>query len=226
MSSSSTGNISPRPATPLWQTITSFVIFVHLFFVFVALSANHVRSGLTGTILSRFAFYTRLLNFDLNFVPYHLTHGTDVDVDHRIEVLPRDQTEWKRLPEGGMRGHDSYQRFQRFAAEWAYQALNDGEPALFAQSVGTYYSRRLDVAPKQIRCRKQFQQSREDMASASPARRDPDDPSRFSVAYAANAIVNEDGSVDIVRIEEAGQVAAPVNSAGGQRGTNVHERNR
>ncbi len=226
MTSSLSGDSRERPATPASQTLISLLIFGHFFFVFVALSSNYARSGLTRTLLSRFAFYSRLFNFDLDYTPYHLTHGSDEDVDHRIEVLAKDAEDWVVLPDGGLRGHDAYKRYQRFAAAWAFHGQNDGQPALFAQAVGTHFSRQRGIAPKQVRCRKHFQQAREEIEGGTPAQRDPNGPSRFSVSYAANAIVNDNGSVDVIRVEEAGQVAAPVTSAGGARGTNANERSR
>lgn len=221
---SPSSDAAPPPAA--WHSFVSLLIFGHLFFVFVALGSNYVRSPLTDTVLDRFAFYTRLLNLDLNYTPFHLTHGTDMDVDHRIEVLPRDGDAWLTLPGEGFRGADSYKRYQRYASTWAYQAAADLEPALFARAVGTHYSQQREIAPRQIRVRKHFQQSREELASGTASQRDPDAPSRFAVSYAANAIVNPNGSVDVVKVEETGQVAVPVNSAGGARGTSANERGR
>jgi hypothetical protein len=211
---------SRRPAEAAWwRTIASLLIFIHLFFVFLALSSNLARSGLSRTLLSRFAFYTRLFNFDLDFTPYHLTHGTDEDVDHRVEVLLTDASSWETLP-SGMRGHDGYKRVQRFAANWAYHALNDGQPALFAQAVANRFSQQQTIAPKQVRCRKHFQQGPDDLVG-TPAQRDPDDSSRFSVPYAATSIIRGTGAVEVIRVEEAGQVAAPATSTGAARGNNA-----
>jgi hypothetical protein len=148
-----------------------------------------------------------------------LTHGTDEDVDHRIEVLA-DGSSWEVLPAGGMRWHDSYKRMQRFAANWAFHALNEGQPALFAQAVGTRYSRQ-GFAPKQVRCRKHFQQGPDELTGGTAAQRDPDDPSRFSVPYAANIVSRGNGLVEVIRVEEAGHAAAPVTSAGSARGNNA-----
>lgn len=226
MTSKSPGSSATPPATSPWQTILSLLIVFHLFFVFLALGSNYSRSSLTYDLLNRFAFYTRLFNFDLDFTPYHLTHGTDADVDHRSEVLAKGSEEWIVFPRGGFRGADSYKRQQRFAAMWAFQALNGGQPALFAQALGNYVSRQQHLVPQQVRCRKHFQQPREDVAGGTAAQRDPEDPSRFSVAYTANVIVNADASVDVIRVEETGQVAVPVNSAGNARGTNANERGR
>jgi hypothetical protein len=226
MTSNFSGDTAGRTDSPAWRNVVSLLLFAHLFFVFVALGSNYARSGLTDSLLNRFAVYCRLFNFDLDFTPYHLTHGTDADVDHRIEVLPQNVEDWTVLPSSGFPGSDSYKRYQRFAAIWAYHSANEGEPAVFAQAVGNHFSRQRDISPRQIRCRKHFQQPREDLAGGTAAQRDPNDPMRFAVAYAANAIVNSDGSVDVVRVEETGQVAVPVNSAGGARGNNANERGR
>ena len=132
-----------------------------------------MRSDLTRVLLDRFAVYTRLLNFDLDFTPYHLTHGTESDVDHRIEVLPQGSEEWQVLPIEGFRGVDGFQRYHRLASIWSFHATNEGQPALFAQAVGNHCSLQRGVVPRQIRCRRHYLQPREEVIGGTPAMRDP-----------------------------------------------------
>jgi hypothetical protein len=224
---SGTQNDHVLPAGP--RTLVNFLLVVHLFFLAVCLSANYAPSRLQFTILTKFRPYTRLLNFDLNFTPYYLTHAGESDVDHRIEVLPAEADEtradaWIVLPSGGFRGSEAYKRYQRLGFIWALQAQTDGEPALFAQAIGTHFARQQGIKPKQIRCRRHFLQSMEDIRGGTAARRNPNDPSFFAVVYAANAIVSENGYVEVVRIDEAGQVAQPRRN--GARGATRNEPNR
>lgn len=201
------------------RTVITLVLVVHGFFALVAVSSVFAPSPLQLQILNRFKPYTRLLNFDLNsyrdynFRPYYLTHASELDVDHRIEVLPeggnaQSADDWLVLPSGGFRGSDAYKRLQRFAGVWAIASQSEGEPARFAQAVGTHFARQRAVKPQLIRCRRHFLQSQQDIAGAS-ARRNPFDPSFFAVVYAANAIVGESGYVEVVRVDETGQVALP-----------------
>jgi hypothetical protein len=213
MSSEPTDATNPTHGTTS-RSIISLLLVAHLFFVGVCLLGNFAPSSLLIQVLDKFKFYTRLLNFDLNYTPYHLTHADESDVDHRIEVLPTGKDasragDWILLSSEGFRGCDSYKRYQRMAATWAYQAQNEGDPAIFAQTIGTYFARERNILPAQVRCRRHFLQSRTEITGGTAARRDPDDASYFSVVYAANTIVGESGHVGVVRIDEAGQVAQP-----------------
>lgn len=206
-----------------WRTFLSLLIVIHLFLVGVSVGSNYAPAAWQLQLLSRFRFYTRLLNFDLDSTPYHLTHASEFDVDHRIEVLPANKAgdaaeNWIVLPEPAFHGCDSYQRYQRLASQWALEAQNEGDPASFAQAIGTHFARQRSVVPKQIRCRRHFLQSQEEVTSGTGARRNPDDPSFFAAAYTANAIVSGEGYVEVVRVEEAGQVAQPVGNSPGTRG--------
>lgn len=213
------------------RTVLTLLLIFHIFLVGASISSNYAPSDLQFQIVSRFKPYTRLFNFDLNFTPYHLTHATEADVDHRMEILPEGKDErmasdWLALPDRGFRGGDAYKRYQRLGATWAFQAQNNGEPATFAQAIGTHFARQWNIKPKQIRCRRHFLQSREDIAEGTPARRDPNDPSYFVVVYAANAIVSESGYVEVVRVDDASQVAQPTRPEAGTRGPSKNESSR
>ena len=213
------------------RTLLTLAILVHTFFVAIAVASNFAPSNLQYQILFRFRPYTRLFNFDLDFTPYYLTHATEADVDHRIEVLPQGKSastsgDWIVLPPPMFRGCDSYKRYQHLASTWAFEAVNGGEPAVFAQAIGTHFARERKTPPQQIRCRRHFLQSQQDIIQGTPARRDPNDPSFFAVVYAANAIVSDNGYVEVVRIDEASQVAQPTGRPSGSSGSSPNERNR
>jgi hypothetical protein len=103
--------------------------------------------------------------------------------------------------------------------------MNELEPAVFAQSIGTHFARERDIRPQQVRCRRHYLQSREDLTGGTAARRNAQDPSFFAAIYTANAIVSDTGYVDVVKVDEASQVALPTgqNNAGG---SSRNERNR
>jgi hypothetical protein len=155
----------------------------------------------------------------LNYTPYHLTHASELDAEHHIEVLPETSTDWIELPADGFRGGDGFQRYHRLATAWAYAAQFNRDPAVYAQAIGTHFARQRSLTPKQIRCRRHFLQSQEDLTTGTTSRRNPDDASFFAVVYAANAIVSSTGHVDIVRVDDASQVAAPAPGAGANRGS-------
>lgn len=205
----------------LVRSVVSLMLFMHLFCVFVALTANYAASDLQSRILSVLRFYTQTLNFDLNQTPYQLTHAEPIDVDHRIEVLPAEMDEndplaWFELSAEGFRGGERQKRYQRLGElmDMSVELGRDDRVALLASSVGAYYLNQRGVKPKQIRCRRHSLVPLEAFTEpGSSFPRDPFAPSYFSVVYAANAVVDEEErTVEVVKIDAAGQVARPTES--------------
>jgi hypothetical protein len=164
---------------------------------------------------SYFRCYTRLFNFDLDATPYHLTHALEFDVDHQMEVLPEGESaeaSWVVLPPAGLsRATPAYQRYLNLGRQWDLATqVEGGEPAQFAQAVGRHFARQRGIRPKQVRCRRHYLQSQQDVTQGTPARRNPDDPSFYAAAYTANTIVSDTGYVEVVGVDETGQVAQPV----------------
>jgi hypothetical protein len=208
---SSTGeSLSPSPPS---RPFASLAIFIHLFCVFVVLTANYSRSGLQDRLLGLLAPYTQLLNFDPNFIPFHLTHGAPEDVDQRIEVLPTgaaaaDDANWLALSDRGFRGGERHQRYQRLATALGYFAERD-EGAWIARGVAANFLAQAGVKPQQIRCRRHLSQELEAVSGGTPEQRDPFSAAYFRDVYRANTLVGDDQRVEILRVEETGQVAAP-----------------
>jgi len=72
-----------------FRSVVSLILVVHLFCVAVALTSNLAPSPLQERLVTVLAPYLQLVNLDLNYTPYYLTHETSLDTDHWIEVLPR-----------------------------------------------------------------------------------------------------------------------------------------
>ena len=217
MSSNSTDRADAEhlPGEGVRSVLTLFLC-IHLFCVFVALCSNSSPSPLQSRLLSFLAPYTRLLNFDLNFTPYYLTFGPLSDGSESIEILPAGSDpaapqSWHVLPDVGIQGSDRRQRYERLAEVMAFYAVQGEEeiPGLIAQSVAAHFHTAEPMEPSQIRCRTQIPQMREWIGGGTPAQRDPRDPSHYRVDYTANVVVSADGSVSIVKSDEAGQVARP-----------------
>jgi hypothetical protein len=80
-------NASKSDGSPdVLRSVLSILIFVHLFCVAVVLSSNLRRSALQNRLVSIFAVYTQLLDFDPDFTPYYYTFGRDIDGDARLVV--------------------------------------------------------------------------------------------------------------------------------------------
>jgi hypothetical protein len=203
------------PSEGVRSALTLFLC-IHLFCIFVALCSNSTPSPLQSRLLGFLAPYTRLLNFDLNYTPYYLTFGPPSDGSESIEILPAGSDpavpqNWHVLPDVGYSGGDRRQRYERLAEVMAFYAQQDEEeiPGLIAQSIAAHFQTAEQLEPSQIRCRTHIPQMREWIGGGTPAQRDWLDPSHFRVDYAANVVVSDDGSVSIVKIEEASQVARP-----------------
>lgn len=205
----------PSGDSPLHAVISVFLV-VHLFCVFVALSANWSSSQLQQRLLGVLRPYLQLLNFDPNLTPYHLTHATIDDVDHRLEILPAGRSvendrDWTVLPEGGFRGAPSYKRLQRFAKTIAVLAEqeNDDATAELARSTGAWAQHQRGVTPRQVRVRKHLLQTREAAFAGTATARDPNDASYFTTAYAANVLVDARGNVAVVKVSGRRDTALP-----------------
>jgi hypothetical protein len=203
-------------ASPTTRLVISLLLFAHLFFVLVAITANMAPSPLQTRILSRFAFYTQLLNIDLNFTPYHLTFGPE-DADHRIEVLPEGRAAesddaWIVLPDVGSPGSDRHQRYERLARVMSFlsREQNDAMTARLARAVGLHFLGQRDQRLERVRCRTHLPQRWTSIQGGTAARRDPWDPSYFQVMYDASLVTSADGEVSVVKRAEDSQVAQPV----------------
>jgi hypothetical protein len=211
---------------PSWQIAVSLVLVAHLFLLFVALSASYAPSRVQARILSRFGVYTQTLNLDRNsipyefptpypnFAPYHLTHATMDDVDHRIEVLPEGKdpdsdADWIVLPDVGTRGTDRYQRYQRMARMMAFFAQQDEVTASLARDVGAHFLRQRGIRPQRVRCRKHMLQPYGVIQGGTSEQRDPNDPSYFRVVYDANIVISRTGAVSVVKLAQDSEVAQP-----------------
>lgn len=203
----------------------SLALFIHLFCVLVVMSANMQRSPLQSRVVRVLRPYTQVFNFELDYVPYYLTHATEFDVDHRIEVLPQgadpeDRDQWTSISEGRTRGGQPYRRFQRFARVLdffsAQQGADETLPGIVAEDVAEHYVHQHEIVPARVRCRRHVLQNREVIAAGTPEQRDPwDEETYFRTPYQANVLVDEKRDVDVVKIDPESQVAQPDASPSG-----------
>ena len=196
------------------RTVVSLVLFIHLFLVFLCLTSNLSISMVQSRLLGVFGPYTQFLNLDLNFTPYHLTHATINDVDHRIEVLPKgadenDDEQWTVLPDVGLQGSDRRQRYQRLAHVLSVLAEQDAASGAIAKDVGEYFYHHRSVEPVQLRGRRHLLQPWQAINSATADERDANSSRYYQDSYRANLIVNKNGSVDVAKRGASGEVAQP-----------------
>lgn len=206
--------------SPQGRPVVSLLLVIHLVLVATALSGNHFPSALQNRLVALFSPYLRVLNFDLNYTPYHLTQGTVDDQDHRVEILPQggespSEEGWVRLAPTGWRIGERYHRTQRLASALAFFAerQQNQQAALFARSIAEHSLNQLRIEPAQLRCRRILPQERTAVAAGTAGARDALDETYLTEIYRANTIV-DGATVSVMKVEQAGQVASP--DAGGR----------
>lgn len=223
---------SPKPHEPVehgsgTRTAISLILVIHLFLIFVSVTAVMEASPAQNRLLTVFRFYTDAFNFDLRSRNFQLTHNSMLDADHSIEVLPEgSRDEWKSLPDVGWRGSERHRRYQRLAVLLRQYAENEQASADISHSIASHFVHREDIKPKELRCRWLVPQGwlslttdADDETETGPP--DPYDAAYYNVAYGADILVSKTGGVDIVKQKSAGQVAQPgaaSNSAAGANG--------
>lgn len=207
---------SAEGLSPQWRQFGSLAIVLHLLLVFVALSANYAPSALQQRLLDVFAVYTRALNLDPNFTPYHLTHATEVDVDHQVQVLlengdASNPADWVSVPNvhEELTISEPYRRRQRFAKVLSLFADDDATAGHLARGMASQFVHQRDLQPTRVRARAHLLQSWTDVRAGSVPQRDPFDPSYYDVRYDARILIGPAGSIDVLKTATAGEVARP-----------------
>ncbi len=125
MPTSSSPGDPTAPSAPSAEVrgLVSFVLFVHLFLVAIALTAYTSPSSLQERLRDLFAPYLVTLNFDLNPNAYpmgrfYLTHERETDVDATIHIdarLPDGSERSLTIPEPGLWPGERRRRYQALA---------------------------------------------------------------------------------------------------------------
>lgn len=203
------------------RSLVSLFLVLHLLCLVIAFASSVAPSPLQLRLLGVLRPYVRVLNFELPYSQYNLTQASELDVDHRLEILPQGRDEndpdsWIRLPDRGFRGGERYKRYQRLAQQMGrFNQLSMMMPDMgavvgkLAQAVAAHFLYQRETKPQQVRCRRHFLQSIDAITRGSKEERDPYSRTFFRVAYAANVVVDEAGNVSVVKIEMASEVARP-----------------
>ncbi len=200
------------------RAIVSVFLFIHLFVLFVCLSANLVPSELQVRLLNLFRPYTQLLNLDLDRTRLFLTHASVRDVDHRIEVIhhvPDDgvaneslEPEWEPISRG-MAGGERLRRYQRLADAMAFFQEDEETTALITESIARSFLDADGRTISQLRCRQHALQSWESVGSSVRLERDPNSSNYFSTLYRAEIFTPGGDQIRILKRTKASLEAAP-----------------
>ena len=193
--------------------VVSLLLLLHCFCITVVLSANFSPSELQVQLVDRIGAYTKLMNFDPNFTPYHLTSGQGDDGDHYLEVVDSNNPSRivARLPGAGWPGSPAHHRLQILADVVAFHATRemDNITGALAQSIGRHY-----LATEQnqdrviVRCQARLTQPRQlDEQPGEVFPEDPNDPSYLETVYEADVWRAEDGSIQVLKRSAQSEVA-------------------
>ena len=210
---------APQPPGEVVRGFVSLALLIHGFLIFLAMSANIAPSDLQAALISKTRWHLQLLNFQLDYTPYHLTHADISDVDHRIEVLPdggdeNNDADWLVLPDAGWRGGERHKRYQRFAELATLFVEREEMTGLLTQSVAANMLHQQGIRPSQVRYRQHLLQNPEMVKSGTPEQRDPNSRLFFRTPYAANVLIFGEDQIQLVKKDAAAEVASPRSSTG------------
>lgn len=196
------------------RAVLSFLLFVHLFCVAMALAGIYAPSRLQERLAEAVSPYTRFFGLDLNsqfyYAPYHLTGGIEIDDDHLVEVQWSDaqgEPQILLLSEDSIRGTCGHQRRQmlgKFISDMTVQQA-DGAIDPLAKMLTVRTLKDHGATRGTFRIRRHLS-----VSIAPPEERpDPFDPEMYTTTYEARIELTDDGNVLLFRQAEETQVAVP-----------------
>ena len=207
------------------RTAISFLLFLHFFAVGVAIFSNWSPSELATRLRRVTAPYLQLLDMDLAYIGlYNLHDGLPEDTDATVEVTLKLKTGEERsftLPDPGLRPHQRFRRLSRLAEVAADMASNQELQSVVPQAIAQHYVAQLQAKGEKIgpgtvgtiRVGRWLLQSMEAIESSRAEERDPHSTVYYRKLYEARILL-AGGKVQLLKIEEARDVAPAAKSAG------------
>jgi len=225
---------SAQQSQAMLRSIVSLVLCIHLFCVAVVLASNFRHSPLQSRLVSIFAPYTKLLDFDPEFTPYYYTLGRNSDDDTWlvIDLYPSaDQSvtqqqiaQTMRVPEAGSNWLDErrrgFQLAKLLAARADPEAEDDNITGEIARSVGGWAMRQSGNKRAVVRCMRRMSQPF-DLATLNPGFPPdrPTDPAYDATVYAADVWIDEDQQVQMQKRASRAEVAPRQRESGSSSGS-------
>lgn len=198
--------------------IISLVLFVYLFCMWVVLSSvlgGPFSSPLQGKLLGFFGRVTQPLNLEVQSLPYYLFSGLSNDYEHffRVEVAgPSGDISMHQVPgpELGSGLRDA-QRYRRLAAIASLEAELGGDavPAEVASGIGQYFLRSAGGGKVTVTCIRREPQPRDLELDGRIYLEDATDPSYETEMYTAVVLLDDQGSIQVIK-QMAAEHVAPV----------------
>jgi hypothetical protein len=203
----------PLPGTGV-RTLLSFLLFLHLFALFVACVSNSAASPLQRRLRYVPAAYLQLLNMDLSY-GFHLTQAELSDVDYVIEMELETAGGKKtvRLPPSELGPPIRYRRYERLGwlmADRVAFADTTGDASmesLLPQAIAARLFLENDARRGTLRCMAHRLQSMDDAASTDPKIRNPFHPSYYFPVYTATVWLDDQDRVQISKLTTGVDVA-------------------
>lgn len=192
------------------------------------LTSNLGQSGLQARLSQVLGPYTELMQLDIAYIPYHLTHGSLLDADNRLQVVMNDGPhagEVVTLPDVGLRGglqRLRYQQLARLMSSLVETPNGDNNLALLSEGIGGRVLNSHGAESGELSVIRHLLVSMDAARNGSREQRDPDAPQYISNAYQA-ALRLFDGEVVVTKKSDVGEVApvdGPV-SGGAMRKTSA-----
>jgi hypothetical protein len=213
----------------LWRSVVSLVLVIHLLCVGTVLASNFRRSLLQSRLVSIFAAYTRSLHFDPDFTPYYYTLGRVSDDDTWLVIdlypsadRPVDQQQAAgrmKLPDGGNRWLENRRRAIQLSKLLAERAESDSDvdqdvASELARAVSRWAMHQTGNKRAVVRAIRRMSQPY-DLAALNPGfpPERPTDPAYDMTVYEADAWIDEDNQVQVLRRASRAEVAPRAGAA-------------
>lgn len=201
------------------RTFITFLLFLHLFALFVAVASNFrpvspLRMQLREVPLV--TPYLQALHMDLAY-NYHLTYATELDIDHYFELDlnsagagSKEANTTLGFPAPDLGIGLQAQRYRNLALNAAQLVENDDQDGILPKAVARrlLLEQGIDAGTHRLRLQRHLLVAREALDSPDPARSDPNSPSYFATAYEADVKLL-DGELYLNKTAEIGE-SAPV----------------
>jgi hypothetical protein len=197
------------------RTAVSFLIFLHLFALAVAVLSNWNPSDLALRLrrVPLLKPYIEYLAMDQSYVPlYGFTFGAAEDTDSKIDVTLKlndgSEKTWT-LPQTDLWPRQRWRHDARLvetAADMTGEDYRDFQ-GIVPQAIAEHFvAHEPDATGGTIRCTRQLQQPIEALSSSSASDRDPYDKRWYSQIYEARILISR-GGVKLLKSETAAEVA-------------------
>lgn len=209
------------------RTAVSFLLFLHFFAIGVAIFSNWSPSQLATRLRKLPRPYLQFLDLDQSYIGlYNLHDGLPEDTDATVEVELKLQNGEQRtftLPEPGLRPHQRFRHYSRLAEVAADLASNQDLQSIVPQAIAQHYIAQLQAEGQKIgpgtvgtvRVGHWLLQSMEAIESSRADERDPHSVVYYRMLYEARVLL-AGGKVQLLKVEEARDVAPAAKSAGGK----------